>query len=286
MKKILITGASGYLAQALVPIATEQADVTGIARNADAISRNIHAVSVDIEEREAVLDVVQALQPDAIIHCAAVNPGGSDESMFAVNERGTGNIADAAKQVGCRLVSVSSDTVLSGSSAPYEDAAPASPLPTNAYAVSKARGEKLIMSRVPSAVIARTSLIYGTDKIDRGTQGFINRLEAGNSLQLFTDVIRQPVNSESLSRCLCALALEHVDESGLMNIVGNEAMSRYTFGVRMLDFWGIDYQDKIEKTSGVGIEGLPIDLSMTMKRANTLGLPTPGLSEVLQKLTE
>jgi len=284
MKKILITGASGYLAQALVPIAAELADVVGIARNADAINRDVHAISVDIEDRAAVLDVVLSQKPDAVIHCAAINPGGSDASMFAINERGTGHVADAVKELGCRLVSVSSDTVLSGNNAPYADNAPSSPLSENAYAVSKARGEALITSRVPSAAIARTSLIYGTDKIDRGTQGFSMRLAAGDSLQLFTDVIRQPVDSVSLSRSLCALALEHVDESGLLNIVGDEAMSRYTFGVRMLDFWGIDYKDRVEQTSGVGIAGLPIDLRMTMGRARALGLHTPSLSEVLELL--
>ena len=285
MKKILITGASGYLAQALVPIAAELADVVGIARHADAISRDVHAISIDIEDRAAVLDVVLTQQPDAIIHCAAVNPGGSNESMFAINECGTGHVAEAANALGCRLVSVSSDTVLNGNVAPYADDSPSSPLPENVYAVSKARGEVLIKSHVPSALIARTSLIYGTDKIDRGTEGFSKRLEEGKSLQLFTDVIRQPVDCVSLSQSLCALALEHVSESGIMNIVGDEAMSRYTFGLRMLDFWGIDYQDRVEQTSGIGIVGLPIDLRMTMYRAKALRLTTPGLSEVLERVS-
>jgi len=281
MRKILITGASGYLGRRLVPIAAEQCNVVGVARNADAISEKAHAIALDVEDRSAVLDVVRSQQPDAIIHCAACNPGGSDAAMFAVNQIGTGNVADAASELGCRLVSVSSDTVFDGENAPYADDAPSSPIPENAYAVSKARGEELIKARVPQALIVRTSLIYGTDEIDRGTEGFSKRLDAGHNLNLFTDVIRQPVDSNSLSDSLCALALKHVDETGIMNIVGNEHMSRYEFGVRMLDFWGIDYKDRLEKVSGVGIPGLPIDLRLTMGRAKAIGLPTPGLSEVL-----
>jgi len=281
MKKILITGASGYLAYALVPIAAERADVVGIARQADAINEKAEAISVDIEDRSAVIDVVRAQQPDAIIHCAACNPGGSDEAMFGVNEHGTRHVAEAASELGCRLVSVSSDTVLSGKDAPYADDAPSSPLPENAYAVSKARGEDIIRSLVPSAIIARTSLIYGTNKIDRGTEGFSERLDSGNQLKLFTDVIRQPVDSKSFSQNLCRLALELVDESGFINIVGDEVMSRYTFGVRMLDFWGIDYTDRLEAISGIGMAGLPIDLRMSLNRANQLGLATPGVSTVL-----
>lgn len=281
--KVLVTGASGYLAQTLIPVVAQRADVIGIARRVESISSEALPVSVDVEDPAAILAVVLSHSPDAIIHCAAVNPGGSDESMFAVNEMGTGHVAAAANKLGCRLVSVSSDTVLSGLDAPYADNAPSSPLPENAYAVSKARGEALIMSQVPGAAIVRTSLIYGTDKIDRGTQGFAKRLEAGDTLKLFNDVIRQPVESQSLSQCLCALALDHTDESGVLNIAGNEAMSRYTFGVRMLDFWGIDYADKLESVSGAGIAGLPIDVRLNMGRAAALGLPTPGVTEVLSQ---
>ncbi len=281
MKKILITGASGYLAQTLIPVAASQADVIGVARNTESIRDEATKISLDIEDRASVIDVVNSLKPDAIIHCAACNPGGSETAMFAVNQHGTGNVAFSAAKSGCRFVSVSSDTVFNGKDAPFDDNAQASPLSKNLYAISKARGESIVRSLVPTAAIVRTSLIYGTDKIDRGTKGFAKRLAAGAPLKLFNDVIRQPVSSRALSQSLCTLALKLVDESGFINIMGNEAMSRYTFGVRMLDYWGIDYSDQIESISGVGIEGLPIDLRVTMDRAALLKLPTPGLSEVL-----
>ena len=282
MRKILITGASGYLAHALVPIAAMQADVIGVARNLKKIGSEAMGLSLDIEDRTAVMDLVRTHRPDAIIHCAACNPGsGNDHTMFAVNESGSGNVADAASEFGCRLVSVSSDTVFDGNRAPFADDSASCPLPENAYAVSKARGEDLIISRLPSALIVRTSLIYGLDQIDRGTEGFANRLKAGDTLKLFTDVIRQPMDCQSLSRNLCALALDHPGESGFINMAGDEAMSRYTFGVRMLEYWGIEFKDQVEQVSGSGIKGLPLDLRVTMGRAKALGLPTPGLSDVI-----
>ena len=283
MKKILVTGASGYLAKALIPLAAEQASVTGISRHPDAIDNNARAIAVDIEDRAAVLDVVLAQKPDAVIHCAACNPGGSEQAMTAVNERGTKHVAEAVSALGCRLVSVSSDTVFCGSVAPYADNAQASPLPDNAYAVSKANGETIIRSIVPAAVIVRTSLIYDTNQIDRGTEGFVNRLGAGEPLQLFTDVIRQPIDRGSLSQGLCALALQHVNEFGFINLMGSEAISRYDFGVRMLDHWGVDYANQLKPVKGEGIAGLPLDLRVIMNRARQLVLPTPGLTEVLDQ---
>ena len=85
MQKILITGASGYLAQALVPIAAKQADVIGVARNAKKIGSEAMGLSLDIEDRSAVMDLVSTHRPDAIIHCAACNPGsGNDLSLIHI----------------------------------------------------------------------------------------------------------------------------------------------------------------------------------------------------------
>ncbi len=280
-KKILITGASGYLAQALLPCAAMRADVVGIARNIDSVSEITHAVAVDLTNREALKDVIQSQHPDAIIHCAAVNPGGTDKEMVAVNDVGTRTVAEAARQLGCRLVSVSSDSVFNGIDAPYTDNAIASPLKDNKYAMTKACGEAHISRLVPQAIIVRTSLIYGIEKMDRGTAGFAERLAKGETLKLFTDVIRQPVHDKALAEALCALALDHPGECGIINIAGDESMSRFDFGVRMLDYWGIDYSNQLEGVSGAGIPGVVLDTKMTMHRARALGMETPGVSTVL-----
>jgi len=122
------------------------------------------------------------------------------------------------------------------------------------YAVSKARAEYQLLSIYPATIVVRTSLIYGLHDMDRGTAGFVQRLDTGEKLRLFTDVIRQPVFDRSLSEHLCSLAVQLTDECGTMNIVGDEACSRFEFGKRMLEHWGIEYG----------------------------GFATPGVSEVLQ----
>ena len=283
MQKVLITGASGYLANTLVPRAAQQAEVVGTARNKDKISDPAQALTLDVTRRASVLDLVLAEQPDVIIHCAASNPGGDEATMQSVNATGGAHIAEAAKRCGCRLIVVSSDTVFSGNEGPYADDAPTSALPENAYATSKADAEAAILEHCPDALIVRTSLIYGLDKIDRGTEGFVKRLKQGHELQLFTDVIRQPVFDSALADNLCKLAFDLVDESGTMNLAGDEACSRYSFGMRMLDYWKADYKDLMTGKSGVGIAGLPLDLRLHHDRAESLGLSTIGVSSVLKE---
>jgi len=283
MQKVLITGASGYLANTLVPRAAQQAEVVGTARNKDLICDPAQAVGLDITRRASVLDLVLAEQPDVIIHCAASNPGGDEAAMQSVNTEGAAHIAEAAKRLDCRLIAVSSDTVFSGNDGPYYDNAPTSALAENAYAVSKADAEAAILKHCPEALIVRTSLIYGLGKIDRGTEGFVKRLNQDHELQLFTDVIRQPVFDQALADNLCKLAFEFVDESGTMNLAGDEACSRYSFGMRMLDYWKTGYKDLVKGTSGVGVAGLPLDLRLHHDRAESLGLSTIGVSSVFKE---
>jgi len=283
MKKIIITGATGYLGFALIKHAAKQAEVVGLARNPASIANDCNAIAADITNRSKLIEIIAAEKPDAIIHCAAVNPGGSADDMLAVNEHGSKHVAEAARRVDCRLVAVSSDTVFSGENAPYRDSASASPLALNDYAVTKAKGESSIAATLPAAAVVRTSLIYGLDRIDRGTEGFMQRLAAGETLKLFTDVIRQPVHDAELSAALTALALHHVGESGFINVAGNEALSRYEFGKRMLNYWNADYNNQLEAVSGQGIDGLPMDVRLQLDRAAALGLATSGVSQVLQK---
>ncbi len=282
MKTVLITGASGYLAGALVPAAARRARVIGTARDAARVVAPAEALALDLADRTAVLDAVAQVQPDAIIHAAACNPGdGSGAVMQRSNVMASRHVAEAAVRIGARLVAVSTDTLFDGTAGPYADDAPASPLAANAYAVTKAAGEAAIMQLCPHALIVRTSLIYGLDRLDRGTAGFQARLKRGEPLKLFTDVLRQPVFDKALADGLTTLALDHANESGHMNLAGDEAMSRHAFACHMLDHWNIDAAGQVVAASGQGIAGLPPDCRLSLSRAHALQLATPGVTAVL-----
>ena len=283
MDKYLITGASGYLAATLIPLAAESAEVIGVARHTAAICDPAQSIELDISDRNRVLDVIMAEKPDVIIHCAACNPGGDSDAMYRVNQLGSEHIALAARRAGCRLVAVSSDTVFNGKDAPFADDAVAEPVPENHYAVSKALAEKVILGTLDDAIVVRTSLIYGLDSIDRGTQSFAKRIERGETLKLFNDVLRQPVLASSLSYCLLRLASDLAAERGTMNFAGSESLSREQFGIKLLDYWRIDYDGLMESVSGEGIAGLPRDLRLSLARADSLGLPTPGVSLAMKQ---
>lgn len=269
---VLVTGASGYLGRRLVALLEGRAEV--LARR------------IELTDPAAVASAVVGRAPDAVIHAAALNPGGPAERFESVNVGGSANVAAAVAQLGraCRLVHVSTDTVHDGRSggAPYADDAP--PTPINEYGRTKAAAEAAVLSAVPGAIVVRTSLIYGLTDTDRSTEGFVKRLAEGQSLQLFHDVIRQPVWVDALAEALIHLALVERDRAGYLNVAGEEAVSRAELGRRLLSWWRVALPaDRVSEVSAVPFADVPLDLRLRLDAARGLGLPLPGLSEVLRR---
>jgi dTDP-4-dehydrorhamnose reductase len=235
---------------------------------------------LDVTDAAAVRNALALLRPAAVIHAAAANPGAGDDAVAGVNPDGARAVAAACGALAIRLVHVSTDVVHDGRAAPYADDVGPSPLDT--YGRAKARAEAEVAEHCPTAAIVRTSLIYGLDRRDRGTEGFVRRLDAGERLQLFTDVIRQPVWVDALSDALLALALSDRSEAGTINVVGARALSRAEFGRRMLAHWGVDADDRIDEVeAATRFPHVPLDLRMRRDRATALGYAQPGVDEVL-----
>lgn len=278
-ERLLITGASGYLASRLVPVAAERCEVVAISRSAPTERSDWGPArweQADLLDAPGIRALIERIRPTAIINGAAANPGSADS--FVVNEVGAANLAAAASAVDVRVVHVSSDIVHSGNHAPYGDLA--APEPINDYGRSKADGEAAVLAGCPEAVVVRTSLIYGLAEMDRGTRGFADRLEAGEELSLWDDAIRQPVWIDALSDGLVRLAIDHRDESGTMNVAGSQTLSRAQFGRKLLEYWGVDTTGLV-LGSAVDVPGQPLDLTMTFDRATALDLDLAGVDEVL-----
>ena len=118
----------------------------------------------DLRDHDAVRAVVRNTRPDWIILSAAYTDVDGCESNrdldFAVNCEGAVNVVRAAKEIGSRLLFVSTDYVFDGAKrSPYEITD--SRNPTGVYGESKARAEERLIELLPDVCIARTSWLFG-----------------------------------------------------------------------------------------------------------------------------
>lgn len=276
----LITGATGYLGRRLVREAQRRGRVYAASSQTESETPDGIHVELDVSNRASVQQTLRSLTPTVTIHGAAVNPGqGDDTHMWEVNAEGSRFVAEAAREVGSRLVAVSTDVVHDGRQAPYDDDAGANPI--NPYGRSKAAGEQAIFSEAPGAAVVRTSLMYGLDEMDRGTASFVERIRRGERQALFSDVLRNPVQVDTLAAAILLLA--ESDYAGTINIAGRQALSRDEYGRRMLAYWRVPTRGLLDSVNAAGIsQGIPLDLRLRSGRAEQLlGMKFAGVDEVL-----
>ena len=154
--RILITGADGMLGKDLVSEFSKRGhNVLGTDRT-----------MLDITNRDEVMWYVENHKPEVIINSAAYNfvDNVEDDQLYpialAVNGKGPGHLAEAAKEHGAEFVHYSSDYVFSGENPEgYKEDDPISPI--SRYGETKAAGEVAVQEVGGDYKILRVSKLFG-----------------------------------------------------------------------------------------------------------------------------
>ncbi len=241
---LLVTGASGYLGRHLCRRALALGTPvvgTYMSRPLDLPGVTWH--QLDVTSPSAVDALVRSVAPSAVIHTAfALAPSQATDTAinWAVNAVGAVNVARAVAATGARFVQLSSDAVHRGREKPFTEAD--APSPVYPYGAAKAAAELAVSALVPSAVLARVSLINsdvaaGGELTERDR--FMIDLCAGRaSGVLFTDDVRCPIAVTDLAAALIELAFG--DFAGVINLGGADAVSFYDLGVLVALAHGFD----------------------------------------------
>lgn len=251
-KRILITGANGLLGQKLVDLLSKQPGIELIAtargNNRLPYNTGYSYRSMDITDRQEVLDVVAAEKPHAIIHTAAMTNVDQCEfekdNCWKQNVSAVEYLVEACRRNDVFLCHVSTDFIFDGADGPYDEKAEANPI--SFYGWSKYAAEKAVINsgQLDAPIrwaIARTVLVYGIAH-DMSRSNIIlwvkKSLEEGKQIKVVTDQWRSPTLAEDLAMGCFLIADKEAE--GIFNISGKEVLTPYEMAIQTADYFGLD----------------------------------------------
>ena len=208
--KILVTGVCGQLGSDLILELVGrglEAVGTDVLPEAPNLPEALSYLQLDITDAAALMEAVEALCPDAVIHCAAwtavdaAEEPENREKVFAINARGTRNLAEACRAVGAKLLYISTDYIFDGAGTePWQPDCEAY-APLNVYGQSKLEGELAVKELLDRYFIVRIAWVFG-----KNGKNFVKTMlrvgKTHDTVRVVKDQIGTPTYTPDLAKLL------------------------------------------------------------------------------------
>jgi dTDP-4-dehydrorhamnose reductase len=253
MKKVLVTGANGFLAQHLcLYLASKNFDVIAASRGECHIPRkeNFQFYCVDLTEEVAVQQMLQAINHDIIIHAAAMSKPDecekNKEECLKQNVEATKYLLKNASSANAHFIYISTDFVF-GENGPHSEEDKTSPL--NFYGESKLIAEKSVTESALNNSIVRPVFIYG--EIWEGMRPTFlhwvkNNLEQHKKIKVVSDQYRTPTFVLDICKGIETIVQQGLQ--GIYHLAGKDILSPYQMAVMTAKILQLD-EDLIEEVT-------------------------------------
>ena len=227
--KILVNGSKGQLGKELLKLYSDE-NITGVDID-----------EMDITNVEQTVNLIRELNPDIVIHAAAMTDVDGCEknegAAYKVNTLGTRNVALACQKTNSEMLYVSTDFVFAGDKDEnYNEFDIPSPL--SVYGKSKLEGEKLVKELLNKFYIVRTAWLYGDGH--NFVKTMLSLAENKDSLSIVSDQQGTPTFAKDL-----AIAISKIIDSGLYGTYhasNSGSCSWYDFAKKIFEIKGIDIE--------------------------------------------
>lgn len=243
--KILVTGVGGQLGY----------DVCKVLDARHIENKGVDLVDFDITDAEATHKYILSYHPDAVIHCSAwtaVDKAEDELDMVrAVNTEGPRNIAAACKEIGAKMLYLSTDYVFPGTGDNfYKPEDPTGPL--GAYGATKLGGELAVKELLDRYFIVRISWVFGKNG-NNFIRTMLRLAETKNEINVVCDQIGSPTYTADLAPLLCDMIM--TDKYGTYHAT-NEGICSWA-----------EFAEEIFRLAGKNVKVNPIPTSEYPTRA-------------------
>jgi dTDP-4-dehydrorhamnose reductase len=269
--KLLVTGSSGLLGMNLALEAVSAHEVTGVDRGR-LKNTPFKLLKADLLDAGAVNSILDKAKPEWLINCVAMADldtcEDKPELARRLNVEIPAELAKACAERNIKFIHISTDAVFDGEKDGfYSEEEP--PNPISIYSKTKFEGERAVLGSNKKAIVARVNF-YGWSLSGRRSlaEFFHNNLTNNKSMSGFTDIIFCPMFVGHTARLLIAMLEKELH--GLYHVVGDQAMSKYQFGVEVARKFKL-------RESGISPKSI-LSSGLTARRSNNLSLSIRKLS--------
>ena len=240
--KILITGISGFLGRHLLRSIPDGVSVLGCYGAHPVPPENTGSARLDLTDNRSVDAVLDAFDPDTVIHTAArggVSVCETDPALARkVNAAATAHLSLRCRQRQVRLIHISTDMVFDGEKqGPYDESDAACPV--TIYGRTKWEAEQAVGEICDDATILRSALMVGKP-LGSPQIGFLywmKQAAAAGRVPLFSDQVRSPVFVGDVCDIIWRMAARPLP--GLFHVGGPDCLTRVQMGRRFLPLVGM-----------------------------------------------
>jgi dTDP-4-dehydrorhamnose reductase len=287
-ENILITGGSGLLALNRATTMREKFNITIGLHHRNVNLKGTKSILLDLDSKEDLTKAFEALQPQLVIHAAGLTSVEACEAnpklAKYINVDLTQNLAIVCANLNVPMVYISTDHLFSGNESLNDEDFPVFPI--NVYAKTKAEAEAYVQNTFPEALIIRTNFYaWGTSYRHSFSDMVINNLRAGKKISLFKDIYYTPMLVEPLANAVHELVQKKA--KGIFNVVGDNRISKYDFGLKLAQEFNLDNNliDEGKIIDRPSLVNRPHDMSLSNKKVtNYLGKKMGGLDAHISKL--
>jgi dTDP-4-dehydrorhamnose reductase len=287
MDRLLVTGGSGLLGSNVANLASARFE-TRFTFNANRVNiKKCKGVKVDLRDRRSIEAVIRDFKPHVIIHTAALLGKQCDEHPAlaqSINVNGTRYLAESAKEVGAKLIHISTDWIFDGKKELNceED----EPNPLNEYGRTKMKGEEAIRESGANHCIIRTSLYGWNLRVGKLSyqERLLDSLEKCVVFYAPDDQFYNPILVNILAEALFEIYGKDIKRT--LNVASAEICSRYRFCRTMAEVF--DLNDDLVKPIPISPEyfGVPVPKHQSLDVAEARALLETRLPSIRDGLLE
>lgn len=240
--KILITGGSGVIGWNLLEFLKSKNNDVNFTFNKNKI--NHKGNYLDITNKDETINLITKLNPDIVIHSAAlanVDLCERDKNLAnQTNINGTLNVIKGCQKTDSKIIYISTSFVFSKNEKAYTEA----DIPINPqthYGLTKLKGEKLVLESELKSLILRIDQPYFWKKSWQRTNSVLRVMETlskKQNLKEITDWFNGPTYVPDFVNATYELIKNN--HTGIFHLTGPDFLNRFDWALKTAEIFGLD----------------------------------------------